>query len=43
VPVPGKEGDVEEYGWLEHSARRASKPWRTGLREMLSQQGFGLA
>jgi FMN reductase (NADPH) len=43
VPVPGREGDVEEYGWLEHSARRASKAVRTELRRVLAQQGFDLA
>ena len=42
VPVPGAVGELEEYGWLEHSARRASQAVRTGLREVLEQQGFGL-
>jgi FMN reductase (NADPH) len=42
VPVPGLDGEMEDYGWLEHSARRASKPTRTGLRQVLSQQGFEL-
>jgi FMN reductase (NADPH) len=42
VPVPGVEGEVEDYGWLEHSARRASRAVRTGLRGVLEQQGFGL-
>ena len=23
VPVPGKSGEMEDYGWLEHSARRS--------------------
>lgn len=43
VPVPGRDGEVEDYGWLEHSARRASKPIRTALRQVLEQRGFGLA
>jgi len=42
VPVPGKPGELEEYGWLEHSARRASQAERTGLRAALEKQGFGL-
>lgn len=42
VPVPGKPGAVEDYGWTEHSARRVSQPARTGLRAELEAQGFGL-
>ena len=42
VPVPGHEGDIEDYGWQEHSARRASQPVRTGLRKILKDRGFGL-
>ena len=42
VPVPGCEGEVEDYGWLEHSARRASRAVRTRLRHVLHQQGFEL-
>ena len=42
VPVPGKDGEMQAYGWLEHSARRASKPVRTGLRDVLLAQGFDL-
>ena len=42
VPVPGRGGQVEEYGWQEHSARRVSTPIRTDLRQVLSQQGFAL-
>jgi hypothetical protein len=42
VPVPGKPGETEEYGWLEHSARRVSQPIRTELREILGRQGFEL-
>lgn len=32
--------DVEVYGWTEHSARRAAKAVRVGLKEVLLQQGF---
>ena len=42
VPVPGRPGQVEEYGWLEHSARRVSQPTRTFLRQVLMNQGFEL-
>jgi FMN reductase (NADPH) len=42
VPVPGKEGEREDYGWLEHTARRVSKAERTGLRPALEKQGFAL-
>ena len=42
VPVPGKPGEMENYGWLEHSARRVSQPTRTLLRQVLSEQGFEL-
>jgi FMN reductase (NADPH) len=43
VSVPGVEGEMEDYGWMEHSARRVSQPRRTGLRQVLRQQGFELA
>lgn len=42
VQVPGKPGETEDYGWLEHSARRAEQALRTELRSVLKQQGFGL-
>jgi FMN reductase (NADPH) len=42
VPTARVEGDVEDYGWLEHSARRGSRPARTRLREVLRTQGFDL-
>ena len=42
VAVPGVEGEVEDYGWLEHSARRVSQPLRAGLRQVLDSQGFTL-
>jgi FMN reductase (NADPH) len=42
VRVPGAPEAMEEYGWLEHSARRVSQPTRTGLREAIEQQGFDL-
>ena len=40
APVPGKPGVMEDYGWLEHSARRVSQAWRTDLRQILERQGF---
>ncbi len=43
VPAPGRKAEMEAYGWLEHSARRASRPIRTALRQVLEQRGFGLA
>ncbi|RPI58170.1 MAG: NADPH-dependent oxidoreductase [Chloroflexi bacterium] len=43
VPVPGCEGEMEEYGWMEHSARRVSQPVRVHLRRVLAAQGFALA
>ncbi len=42
VAVPGKEGEMEDYGWSEHSARRVSEPKRVHLRAALAQQGFTL-
>jgi FMN reductase (NADPH) len=42
VSVPGVEDEIEEYGWMEHTARRVSKPIRPHLREVLREQGFAL-
>lgn len=42
VPSPNREESMEKYGWQEHSARRVSNPMRTGLRQVLNRQGFGL-
>jgi FMN reductase (NADPH) len=42
VPVPGGEGQMEDYGWQEHSARRASTTIRNDLRQVLDGQQFGL-
>ena len=42
VAAPGKEGQMEDYGWTEHSVRRVSQPARTHLREVLLAQGFEL-
>lgn len=42
VAVSGKPEMIADYGWLEHTARRVAKPVRTGLREVLEQQGFFL-
>lgn len=40
IENPDKPGEMEAYGWLEHSARRVSQPMRAFLREMLEEQGF---
>jgi FMN reductase (NADPH) len=40
TPFPGREGVMADYGWLEHSARRAARAARTGLRAVLEKQGF---
>jgi FMN reductase (NADPH) len=42
VPVPGKSKEVQDYGWMEHSARRASQVVRPFLREILEELGFEL-
>ena len=43
IPVPGKPGEMEDYGWLEHAARRVAEPVRTSLRDILREQGFDLS
>lgn len=35
-------GEMENYGWLEHTARRVSQIIRPELREEIVKQGFGL-
>ncbi|MFN8439460.1 MAG: NADPH-dependent oxidoreductase [Caldilineaceae bacterium] len=42
VPVPDKPDEVENYGWLEHSARRVSQPQRIELSQVVREQGFDL-
>ena len=42
VAVPGKPNEVEDYGWMEHSARRVSQAARTDLHDVLARQGFDL-
>jgi FMN reductase (NADPH) len=42
VPAPGRDGEMEDYGWTEHSARRVSQPVRVRLRQVLNRQGFAL-
>jgi len=42
VQIPGRPGEMEDYGWLEHTARRVSQPMRTFLRQILQEQGFPL-
>ena len=40
----GRQGDskldLSDYGWMEHSARRSSKPSRPHLRETIIKSGF---
>ena len=40
VPVPGAEGEMRDYGWLEHTARRASRCTRKELRAVAKGQGL---
>lgn len=42
VPVPGKVAEIENYGWIEHSARRVSAPKRIHILDVLNKQGFGM-
>ncbi len=35
--------EMKNYGWLEHSARRVATPARQDLRQVVEEQGFGLA
>ena len=42
VPVVGKENETEDYGWMEHTARRVSQKIRPELRAVIEKQGFGL-
>ncbi len=42
VAAPDRPDEMENYGWLEHSARRVSQPTRVFLREILREQGFFL-
>lgn len=42
VATPGVEGEMEDYGWQEHSARRVAQPLRSHLRDVLREQGLEL-
>lgn len=42
VPVPGKNGEMEAYGWLEHTARRTSQTTRKEMLSVIQKQGFGM-
>lgn len=42
VAVPGADEKVEDYGWLEHTARRTSQPKRTDLLSVVKAQGYGM-
>jgi FMN reductase (NADPH) len=39
-PYPGRENEMENYGWMEHTARRVAQGGRKDLREVLVEQGF---
>jgi FMN reductase (NADPH) len=38
--VDREDQDPDAYGWMEHSARRVSKPSRPGLRDTIIETGF---
>jgi len=40
--VDKEDQDPDQYGWMEHSARRTSKPSRPHLRETIHEAGFSL-
>jgi len=42
VPIPGSDPVIQNYGWLEHTARRVSQVVRPNLRKEIEEQGFGL-
>ncbi len=42
VAVPEKSGEMENYGWLEHTARRVAREVRPNLRAVIEKQGFAL-
>jgi FMN reductase (NADPH) len=42
VPDPNKPGEMQNYGWLEHTARRTSRVIRAHLKQTLEEIGFEL-
>jgi FMN reductase (NADPH) len=40
--LPDRVTRPENYGWLEHTARRVSQVFRTELKSEIEKQGFGL-
>lgn len=42
VPSPNNVDEIEEYGWLEHTARRVSQVNRPHLRQSIQESGFEL-
>ena len=42
TPVPGKPDEMEDYGWMEHTARSLSKEMRTDLLSQIQAQGLAL-
>jgi FMN reductase (NADPH) len=42
VPVPGKDRQMRDFGWMERSSRKFSRPIRVHLKEIIQEQGFEL-
>ena len=40
--VDQEDQDPKQYGWMEHSARRVSKPSRPHLKETIIESGFAI-
>ena len=40
--VDQQDQDPKDYGWMEHSARRVSKPSRPQLRDTILEAGFSM-
>jgi len=38
--VDGDDSEPAEYGWMEHSARRVSKPSRPNLKQAIINSGY---
>lgn len=42
VPVPGGEGEMRQFSWMERSVRKVAKPLRAHIKQVLEEQGFEL-
>jgi FMN reductase (NADPH) len=42
VEISDSTDEMEDYGWLEHTARRTSQPKRTEMLGVVKSQGFGM-